>query len=311
MGKYENINAKRERNKELFNETLMIIEDTVSLKNQQEVSIKNTRAISPIKSDEYLHWENIVLDIDKKDNEKGSIMCNIKVTRNRTFKAVKKLRDSGLKNEKIVVLNFASATTPGGGVLFGSSAQEESLCRVSTLYNSLISHKVKIYYEMNKHCKNRYYTDWMIYTPEVVVFRNDDFETMNMLPIEEWYDCNVITCPAPNMRQQRMKNQFNPDDNIGIIPPNATSEYKKIMKNRIRRILATAERMGNTHVILGAYGCGAFRNDPAIVSQLFKEVIIDEGFGYLFEYIEFAIYCRPYDTINNKIFYDTFKPYMR
>ena len=133
---------------------------------------------------------------------------------------------------------------------------------------------------------------------------------MCVLPIEKWYDCNVITCPAPNMRQQ-VKNRFNPDDNIGVISPNATREYKEIMRNRIRRILATAERMRNTHLILGAFGCGAFMNDPNIVSELFKEVIIDEGFGYLFEYIEFAIYCRPYNTSNNEIFYKTFKPYMQ
>lgn len=308
MGKYENINAKRERNKEIFNESLMIITDTPALNDMQKIAIRETRAISPIKSDEYLSWEKLVLE--QKVNSKDEKMCTIKVTRNRTFEAVRKGRvfDDGSKH--IAVLNFASATTPGGGVLSGSSAQEESLCRVSTLYQSLTSKNAKIYYEMNRRHKDRYYTDWIIYTPDVVVFRNDDFEDMSVLPIEKWYDCNVITCPAPNMRQQ-VKNRFNPDDNIGVISPNATREYKEIMKNRIRRILAIAERMRNTHLILGAFGCGAFMNDPKIVSELFKEVIIDEGFGYLFEYIEFAIYCRPYNALNNEIFYKTFKPYMK
>ena len=307
MSKYQNINAKRERNKEVFDESLLIITDTPSLSNMQKLAIENTRAISPIKSDEYLSWEKLVLE--QTVNSKNEKMCTIKVTRNRTFEAVRKERvfDNGTKH--FAVLNFASATTPGGGVLSGSSAQEESLCRVSTLYQSLTSKNAKIYYDMNKHHKNRYYTDWIIYTPDVVVFRNDDFEDMSVLPFFKWYDCNVITCPAPNMRQQ-MRNRFNPDDNNGLIPPNATNEYKEIMKNRIRRILATAERMHNTHLILGAFGCGAFMNDPRVVSELFKEVIIDEGFGYLFDDIEFAIYCRPYNTLNNDIFYKTFKPYM-
>ena len=286
MGKMENINAKRERNKEIFNETLMIIQDTPSIKNMNGVSVRESHAISPIKSYDTMGFMEIVIK-----NHLDDKMCDIKVTRNRTFEAVRKLKEKGVNCDKIAVLNFASATTPGGGVVSGSSSQEESLCRVSTLYNALTAKQVKIYYDMNRHHKDRFYTDWIIYSPEILVFRNDEFEDMSVLPMDDWYHCNVITCPAPNL-------------------PDATEEYKIIMRNRIRYILTTAERKGNTHLILGAFGCGAFKNDPEVVSQLFKEVIIDEGFGHLFEYIEFAVYCRQYDTKNNTAFYNTFKPFM-
>lgn len=303
MGKMENINAKRERNKEIFNETLMIIQDTPSIKNMNDVSVRDSHAISPIKSYDIIGFmDNIIENCSDK-------MCKIKVTRNRTFEAVRKLKEKGVNCDKIAVLNFASATTPGGGVVSGSSSQEESLCRVSTLYNALTAKQVKIYYDMNRHHKDRFHTDWIIYSPEILVFRNDDFEDMSVLPMDDWYHCNVITCPAPNLRQQK-NNRFNPDDNKGLVLPDATEEYKIIMRNRIRYILTVAERKGNTHLILGAFGCGAFKNDPKVVSQLFKEVIIDEGFGHLFEYIEFAVYCRQYDTKNNTAFYNTFKPFM-
>ena len=303
MGKNENISKTREKNVEIFKESMEFIKNNQILSDIQKSSIDRTTLILEKTSDAMAKFldKNIIKNIYKSSDN----MADIKVTKNRTFEAVHKL-----KKDNTVVLNFASATTPGGGVLLGSSAQEESLCRVSTLYSTLNSVNALYYYNENRKYHNRMYKDNIIYSPGVIIFRNDDFSDMHFLKSGKWYDCNVITCPAPNLRQASY-NRFNPDDNTGIINQIDMNQYEDIMKNRIRRILAVANRFGNKHIILGAFGCGAFQNDPNIVSRLFKEVIIDDGFGYLFDYIEFAVYCRPYDKINYDAFYNTFKKYIK
>ena len=55
--------------------------------------------------------------------------AEIIVSKKRSYEAA-----AGYPGERVCVHNFASATNPGGGVTKGSSAQEECLCRCSTLY---------------------------------------------------------------------------------------------------------------------------------------------------------------------------------
>ena len=104
------------------------------------------------------------------------------------------------------VLNFASATNPGGGVVWGSTAQEECLCRCSTLYANLTDRKVwKPFYEAHREQHNQLYNDDCIYTPDVVVFKTDTKEPELMHP-DDWWRVNVITCAAPNLRPDRNGN---------------------------------------------------------------------------------------------------------
>ena len=101
------------------------------------------------------------------------------------------------------VLNFASATTPGGGVLWGSTAQEECLCRCSTLYANLnTSENWRGFYEPHRKQNNPLYNDDCIYTPDVVVFKPDT-RTPQLLDPEDWAMANVITCAAPNLRRDK------------------------------------------------------------------------------------------------------------
>ena len=185
------------------------------------------------------------------------------------------------------VLNFASATTPGGGVLWGSTAQEEGLCRGSTLYANLnTSENWRGFYEPHRKQNNPLYNDDCIYTPDVVVFKTDT-RTPQLLDPEDWAMANVITCAAPNLRRDK-----DGRERVTV----SDSELEKIHIQRMRRILSIAAARDNDVVILGAYGCGAFKNPPEIVARAMRKVV--EEYRSHFQIIEFAVYCSPRDEQN-------------
>lgn len=137
----------------------------------------------------------------------------------------------------------------------------------------------------------------IIYTPAVTVFKSD---TVNptLLPEEDWFDVDVITCAAPNLKLDP-SNEYNPGDgNVRVRL--SEKELLEIHEKRLKRILDVAVSQGDEVIILGAFGCGAFKNKPDIVALAAKKVIKD----YLnaFKVIEFAIYCSPRDDTNYKIF---------
>ncbi|MCD8023295.1 MAG: TIGR02452 family protein, partial [Lachnospiraceae bacterium] len=136
--------------------------------------------------------------------------ASIVVSKKRTFEAA----SAYARNQKVCVLNFASATNPGGGVKKGSSAQEECLCRCSTLYPCISDYAVRHgFHDRHKTMLsagklNALYNDDCIYTPEVTVFKPDT-STPRTMPEQEWYKVDVITCAAPNLRA-RPSNSMNP-----------------------------------------------------------------------------------------------------
>lgn len=199
------------------------------------------------------------------------------------------------QGKKVCVLNFASATNPGGGVVRGSSAQEESICRCTTLYPCLESHDMlEQFYYPHKRAWTPVYNDDCIYTPEVKVFKSDiDFP--ELLKDEDRWDVNIITCAAPNLRE-RPSNSMNP--NSGTEPAKVTDdELRALLRTRIRRIFEVAAANENEVLILGAFGCGAFRNPPEIVSEIFAEVM--EDFIFHFEAIEYAVFHIERETKNS------------
>ena len=202
------------------------------------------------------------------------------------------------QGKKVCVLNFASATNPGGGVLNGSSAQEECICRCSTLYPCLNTSAMwNAFYKPHRKAANPLYNNDCIYTPNVCVFKSDtNFPTP--LSKEQWWNVNVITCAAPNLRE-RPSNAMNPHagDKAAKITP---SELEKLLTARIRRIFEVAVANGNEVLILGAFGCGAFRNPPEIVAKVFNSVMQD----YLchLDVIEYAVYHTEREIANYEAF---------
>lgn len=210
--------------------------------------------------------------------------ANIIVTPKRTFEAAQ-----AYQGQQVCVLNFASARHPGGGVVRGTFAQEESLCRCSTLYPCLTSQTVwEPFYGAHRKQKDQRYNDDCIYTPDVVVFKSDTRQP-RFLPKTAWWKTNVITCAAPNLRTDRE----------GYIPV-SDEELYQIHARRMRRILDIATENRNEVMILGAYGCGAFQNPPEVVASALNQAV--KEYRHHFRTIEFAIYCSPRDKRNYEVF---------
>lgn len=171
-------------------------------------------------------------------------------------------------NQKLpCVLNFASAKNPGGGFIRGAVAQEEVLCRSSALYES-IRHSPMYAFHARK--PNPFYSDYAIYSPAVPYFKNDHGETV--LP----YYAAVVTCPAVN---------------AGVVAEQYGMEQEKIesaMMQRIERVLSIMAHHEHDTLVLGAWGCGVFRNDPEMIARLFINAIAVHFRG-VFQRVIFAV----------------------
>ena len=200
--------------------------------------------------------------------------------------------------KKVCILNFASATNPGGGVTKGSSAQEEAICRCSTLYANLKEQYAwNAFYAPHRRAHDPLHNDDCIYTPGAMVFKSDT-DYPQLLPEEKWYSVNVLTCAAPNLRE-RPSNEMNAGDGNAAVYI-SREDLQALHEKRMRRVLEIAWRKGNEVVILGAFGCGAFRNPPAVVAQAMKTVV--QEYRKNFETIEFAVYCSLRDDENYRVF---------
>lgn len=182
------------------------------------------------------------------------------------------------KGKKVAVLNFANSHSIGGDP-FSAGAQEESICRCSTLYPCLQAMDEK-FYERHIHqyetgLINEMGTDDLIYTPGVVVFKTDELADIicpEMMLEEDWYQVNVITCAAPELMKMHR------------IP----TDYEQQITSRIKKILDVAEKERIEVLILGAWGCGAFKNPTAVVAKVFQKLLKN----YHFEVVEFALSKR-------------------
>lgn len=216
----------------------------------------------------------------KCDRNRFTEKCEIVVSKKQSFEAA-----ANYKGQKTTVLNFASSFCPGGGVKHGARAQEECLCRCSTLYDSLSSDYMrKNFYE--KHCEvdDNLANDDIIYSPAVTVFKSDEY-LPELLPQDEWFNVDVITCAAPNI-------YVGWNDKLNI----SDETLSKIHEKRLRKILDAAVAHETDVIILGAFGCGAFGNPPQVVAAAAKKVL--EDYRYAFKTVEFAIYCPPDKTEN-------------
>ena len=221
----------------------------------------------------------------------------IKVTNRDTFTAAKEYANIiNSTNEGFVgVLNFASSTNPGGGVTKGSTAQEECLCRCSNLYLTLYQEKcIREYYNVNKKYMSNLGSDAIIYSRNVYVFKDKNY---NMLPVEDRFYVDVLTCAAPNLRENP-RNQYNTDASEEKLTL-TDEELYNIHVKRARNILNVAIKNEDDYLILGAFGCGAFRNNPEIVAKAYKDVLQD--YMYCFKVIDFAIIDGKYSN-NYEIF---------
>ncbi len=196
----------------------------------------------------------------------------ISVTAETTCEAIVRMECAG--GGALAALNFASAKNPGGGFLGGAQAQEEALARSSALYPCLLTQPS--YYERNRAQRSALYLDLAIFSPAVPFFRADDGTLLERIAC-----CSIVTAPAPNAGAV-LQNQ--PDDAASIEPT---------LRRRAELVLAVAAAEKIERLILGAWGCGVFRNDPALVARVFAELLLAGGrFHDVFGEIVFAIFDR-------------------
>ena len=194
------------------------------------------------------------------------------------------------KNDKVAILNFASAKHPGGMVVKGSVAQEECICRCSNLYSILSDNKFKKgYYDYHTYQHNKLYTSKLIYTPGVIVFKDD---SNNYNKLKDIVKLDVITCAAPNLRSLSGK------VDMTIVRNN---DMREIYYDRIKHIFKAAATNKVDHLILGAFGCGVFKNSPNDIARAFHEV--QDEFDGCFKSIVYSIYCG---TDKSSVNYDVF-----
>ncbi len=183
----------REDNIEIFQDTERLCKTEPDL----------VQAIKKSSENQKLFFENDSIECDKKRFDGNA---RIVVTKKRTYEAA-----SVYKGQKVAVLNFASASNPGGGVVNGSNAQEEALCRCSTLYFNLNENlNWQKFYLPHRRAADPLHNDDIIYTPDVVVFKSDT-SYPKLMQQNLWQKVNVITCAAPNLRE-RPSNSYNTGD---------------------------------------------------------------------------------------------------
>ncbi|MVN87700.1 TIGR02452 family protein [Deinococcus sp. HMF7620] len=202
---------------------------------------------------------------------RGQFSTQTEVTGETTFAAARRLRAQGAE---VMALNFASARNPGGGFLKGSLSQEEDLCRCSALHLSLTQPQVAGYYAANRHEPSTLYTDHLIYSPQVPVFRDDEGALLPQPVL-----VNVVTAPAPNAGA------------VAQNEPGRRAEVLPVLRRRAALVLGAAALTGQTRLVLGAWGCGVFQNSPAGVAAAFQELLATEAQG-AFEQVTFAVYDR-------------------
>lgn len=196
----------------------------------------------------------------------------IEVTDETTQVAARRLVESESIAD-LVLLNFASARNPGGGFINGAKAQEEDLCRCSGLYPCLMTQRE--YYEANRNYESTLYTDHLIYSPNVPWFRTRSRDQPDTV-----FLASVITAPAPNARV------------VLTCDPNALPDVEAALRRRAGFVLAVAADNGHRAVLLGAWGCGVFGNDPALVADAFGRWLESDKFAGVFDRAIFAIYDR-------------------
>jgi uncharacterized protein (TIGR02452 family) len=196
----------------------------------------------------------------------------IEVTAETTAEAGRRLVH-GEREAHVVALNFASAKNPGGGFLGGAKAQEEDLARCSALYRCLTTQRV--YYDENRAHPSLLYTDHIIYSPAVPFFRDERLQLL-----DEPFLLSIITSPAPNAGEHLRRN------------PQAHDEIRATLESRARKVLAVAAAHGHRCLVLGAWGCGVFRNDPVVVAEAFAGALAEPWLAGAFDRVVFGVHDR-------------------
>lgn len=265
----------RKQRAEIARETLEIIDRGIYLnKKNESIELSQDLAKATENSKHYRPemFEDIFLEVTqivKNNSQKNK--TKFEINNETTLQAAKRLIVD-LEKKDTICLNFASAKNPGGGFINGSNAQEESLARSSGLYPCI--NQMQAMYQTNRNLKSCLYTDNIIYSPQVPVFRDDNGNLLDF-----YYLLSIITSPAVNAGAVlRSKEKISP------------AEIKNVMSERAKKVLAVAVINNYKNIILGAWGCGVFQNSPRDIAEIFyNHLVKNDYFKNYFDRVVFAI----------------------
>jgi len=257
---------RQSRRIEIAKDTLEILEkgfytnserEQVDITTVQKNAVDYTRLFKPDELEEM-----------RANNKKANnFQTRYEVANETTLDAARRLADEGIQD--VMCLNFASAKNPGGGFLGGALAQEECIARATGLYPCLL--QAMEYYDYHRALGTCLYSDHMIYSPNVPILKDEGGNVLH-----EIVSTTIVTSPAVNAGVIRRQEAGKVDQ---IIP---------VMNMRIEKLLALSLHYQHTTLVLGAWGCGVFQNDPEEIAELFREALAGP-FANQFKRVVFAV----------------------
>lgn len=264
--------AGRERRRAIAAETLQILSEgeyrnangvKVSIRQAQEQAVAGTVDYPPEKFPELLKHRDLLLA------QRSRFKTEFRVIDGTTFAAARELVAN--HSPQVLCLNFASAKSPGGGFINGAQAQEECLARASGLYGCLAP--CCQFYDRNSAARSSLYTDGMIYSPAVPVFRDDRDQLLDAT-----YCVSIVTSPAVNLGALRTNE------------PAKVSSASAVMYSRLEKILTLGFIHHAPALVLGAWGCGVFQNDPEDIARMAHHFLAEGRlFDGVFQQVVFAV----------------------
>jgi uncharacterized protein (TIGR02452 family) len=271
--------SKRTTRAQVAKETLTILEQGVYRHaDGQRISLREALASAHSRSVLYSpdDFQKVFQQRDQLLRDRPPRSIAFEVVNETTLHAAQQ-HLNGDPGARVLALNFASARHPGGGFLKGSQAQEESLARASGLYSCIAPFRAM--YDANARFPSCLYTDHMIYSPDVPVFRDDEDALL-----ERPYPLSFVTAPAVNIGALR-RNE-----------PEKLQQVEPMMLARMEKVLSLAVVHGHEVLVLGAWGCGVFGNDPVRVADWFQRHLTGAGtFCQAFHKVIFAVLDRTAD----------------
>ena len=248
--------------------------------------------------DEKLHEKYLTVPADSRQNRGADdgegagddnaqmLSCRIEVTNHDCINAAMLLlaslsssSSSSSSPIRVMVLNFASPNIPGGAVASGVNAQEECIFRRTSIHQHLDPRHVPKAYPINRlRC---------VVTSAVSIIKDDHYK---WLP-QPWPVCDIVTCAA----EQKPPTTAN---GLDYCDPS-------VMTCKVACVLQAAIASGARHLVLGAWGCGGFRNPPHGLASIFKRLLLEPStscYGTYFDYVEFAIPGEKHNVAFHKVF---------
>jgi len=190
----------------------------------------------------------------------------------------------GKTSLKVCALNMASPKWAGGGVATGARAQEECLFRCSDLFDTVTQ---DLYPLRDNH---------FLYTQDAAFIKDKDYNVMDDVV------CDVITIAAVNLNKDSYYDKVK-EEYVNVIT-DKEDNYYDLTKQKIRSIFLECRENRVNNIVLGAWGCGVFKNDPKDIAKMFKDVLVGEGYDHYFRNVVFAVINDKNSVDNN---YEIFK----